>query len=323
MRLRIAALVLAAQVMAAPDAVLATSPAEAEAEALAQRAQSILDGSDRTDAALREVDAAIAESMRKRPNAHALVERARLTMIVERESKSSFVLARESLRRAEVIDPAYDRTYVLEAYVAMWLGDHRAALAALQKAEQLHSDDPWFKLNYAMFHQSEGRNAEANRLREEVLRSDTTNAGALSAARQQLQDYYLLMQDRPNFYRVYRLAAEKSPRNAYLHGDHAREAITAFADFDEGEAAARRALAIMDYPHARQTVSLALYGRWAAARRDHKDFTLVQHLLAVARAYDPDASMVPTCALKSPKLFFLRDALIALEARRDPSLHNC
>lgn len=304
-------------------ALCAANPTNPESEALAMRAQQILDGLDHSGARLAEADRAVAASLREQPNAHALVEQARLAMIHGGESPASFAAASDALRQAEALDDSYDRTHVVASYVALRTGDLKRAQESLAKARALNSADPWFKLNWALYYQTMRQEKPAIELQEEVVRSNTSNEGALRFAMTRLQEHYADVGDRGNAERMYRLAAAHWPDNAYVRGDFARDVMVHFADFDAGEKAAREALSIMDYPHARQSVSLALYGRWAAAKRDHAEMAVVGTLLDDARAYDPQARMVPTCALRSPKLFFLRDALMALEGKFDPSRRNC
>ena len=114
-----------------------------------------------------------------------------------------------------------------------------------------------------------------------------------------------------------------TPTNAALRGDYAQDDILTFLDFDAGERHSREALAIMDYPHARGTLSLALYGKWAAAKRDGKDPQTVSALLKVAQANDPGADYVPSCALDSPNLAFLKASLETLGMPRDNSRVSC
>jgi tetratricopeptide (TPR) repeat protein len=244
-------------------------------------------------------------------------------MIRGDESPASLGMAKDVLYVATATDPTYDRIYVLQSYVALRMNDVGTAGLALRKAEALHPTDPWFKLNYALYYDSLGQMDKALKMREEVVASGTSNEGALRTAMQDLEHHYMLVGDRPGTDRLYQKLVARWPNEAYVRGNYARSVITQFFDYDAGERAAKEALAIMDYPHARQTVSLALYGRWAAAKRDRKDFTLVRALLDKARAYDPHASMVPTCALESPRFVFLKDALLALEMGFDPTLHNC
>jgi tetratricopeptide (TPR) repeat protein len=302
---------------------IAAATVDPAAEVDAARAQALLDQSDPGPQQLAEAEAAIKASMEKGVNAHALVEGARLTMIRERESRSSLQSAGRSLRLATFTDPAYDRAFVVQAYVAMKLGDMPLAQRALHRAEELHSKDPWFKLNYAMYYERTGDMLHALKMREEIAESETRNPKALESALSELQQYYVATGDRAEMDRIQARMVSLWPGEAYVRGDYAREVATQFADFDAGERAAREALKLMDYPHARQTLSLALYGRWASAKRDRKDMSIVRSLLDAAQAYDPHAALVPTCSLQSPRLFFLRDALIALDARYDPTLHNC
>jgi hypothetical protein len=113
--------------------------------------------------------------------------------------------------------------------------------------------------------------------------------------------------------------------DAFIPGDYARGLMLHFQDFDAGERYARKALAMRDYPHARESLSLALYGKWAVAKRSGRDLTEVRALLDAAEANDPGAAHVPECALTWPPMKFLADSLDALgvKRRRDADTHDC
>ena len=115
------------------------------------------------------------------------------------------------------------------------------------------------------------------------------------------------------------------PGEAFIYGDTSRGLMTNFLDFDAGETYARKALSMRDYAHARQSLSLALYGKWAVAVKEGRDPAQVRALLAAAQANDPTARNVPTCALEYPPLRFVADGLQGLYRKnyRDPTLQNC
>jgi tetratricopeptide (TPR) repeat protein len=301
----------------------ANAVGDPSAEALAARAQALIDESPSSPQALAQAEESVKASLAKSMNAHALVESARLFLIRGDESPESLRVAETVLQTASALDTSYDRIYVLQGYVKLRQDDLAAAESSLRKAAMAGSTDPWLKLNYALYYDRVGLSQRAIQMREEVAASGTGNKKALAAALEMLQESYDARLDRPNSDRAYQRLVAMYPDDAYVRGDRARTLMTKWADFDAGERMAREALALMDYPHARQTVSLANYGRWAAAKRDRKDFALVRTLLDKARAYDPDASMVPTCALRSPQLVFVKDALFALQQRLDPSRINC
>jgi len=78
-------------------------------------------------------------------------------------------------------------------------------------------------------------------------------------------------------------------------------------------------------PHARQSLSLALYGKWVTAMREGRDPAQVRSLRAAAEKNDPGARNVPECALNFPPMKFVADALDGLgnARRRDPTQHDC
>jgi len=114
-----------------------------------------------------------------------------------------------------------------------------------------------------------------------------------------------------------------APNNAALYGDYARDVMIHWVDFDRGERLARKALSMRDYPHARQSISLALYGRWADAKRRGLPASEVAALYEAASRNDPGARMVPSCALEAPKLRFVSEAIEKIrQPGTEPEL-NC
>lgn len=307
--------------------VAAHAANESTAEDLASRAEKLLDEFEGDESVLTEADNAIAASLEKQARyPHALVEKARLILIKGRESPQSLQTAEQILQGARNNDFNYGRTYILQGYVYMKMGRLAEADQAFFTARRLASADPWFKLNYAEFLQQKGDFAGAQQYREELVASDATNRRALQSAHLALMKNYFTSQDRARadgaYAELVRLAPA-SPASAWVRGNYALDVILWFVDFDAGQRYAQEALAIMDYPHARQTLSLARYGKWAVAKRAGKDAAVVRALLKEAQENDPGARQVPACALEWPPLAFLKQNLEALGARPDSSRSNC
>jgi tetratricopeptide (TPR) repeat protein len=311
---------LAATILASIGLHAVGAPAanEPTAEDLASRAEKLLDQFEGNENVLTEAEKAITASLKKQPHySHAMVESARLTLMKGSESPESLQAAELMLQGARNNDFNYGRTYVFQGYVYMKMGNVGEASKAFFTARRLASTDPWFKANYADYLQLTGDIAGARKNREEFVASGVTNRRALTSAYMALLNAYLGADDRPKADGAYTELVRLSPTNAWIRGDYAREVILWFLDFDAGQRYAEEALAIMDYPHARATLSLARYGKWAAAKRARKDPKVVLALLKDAQANDPDARNVPSCALQWPPLAFVRQSLEALGARHD------
>lgn len=302
---------------------LHAAAAQPTAEDLAARAEALIDQYEGDPSRLAEAEKNIAASLEIGRNSHALVEKARLTLIRGAESPQSLQAAELLLQSAMNTDFDYGRTYVLQGYVYTKMGNLGAANQAFFKARRLAPTDPWFRVNYADYLQQMGDVAGARKYREELIASGTTNRKALGSAQSSLLNTYLIARDRPKADGTYAEIVRLAPANAWVRGDYAREVILWFVDFDAGQRHAEEALALMDYPHARQTLSLAHYGKWAAAKRDGKDPKIVLALLKEAQAYDPGAQLVPSCALDWAPLGFVKQSIDALGARSDKSRLNC
>jgi predicted Zn-dependent protease len=293
-------------------------------EDLASRAEKLIDQYQGDESQLAEAEKDIAAALEKQKFfSHAMVQKARLIMIRGKESPESLQAAERVLQGARNTNFDYGPTYVLQGYVYLKLDNFGEADKALFTAKRLVPNDPWFLLNYAALLDKRGNPEGAREYREKLVASGITNRKMLYAAQVPLWKFYVHTRNRAKADGSYNELVRLTPDNAYLRGDYAQDEILTFLDFDAGERHAREALAIMDYPHARGTLSLALYGKWAAAKRDGKDPKAVATLLKTAQANDPDASYVPPCALESSNLAFLEASLKTLGWPRDNSRLSC
>jgi len=326
MRLFKSTMLAALAVFAGLHSFAAEPSNESTAEELAARAEKLIDDYDGDGRLLAEAEKDIAASLEKHPlYSHALVEKARLTMIRGDESPQSLQAAELLLQSARNNDFDYGRTYVLQGYVYTKMGNWAEADRAFFKARRLAPGDPWFKVNYADFLEKMGNYEAARQNREEYVAAGSNNKKALYAAHRALWKAYA-HKDPAKAEASYAALVQLSPNppdSAWLRGDRAQSEILSYLDFDAGERYAREALSIMDYPHARGTLSLALYGKWAVAKRDGKDPDVVRKLLKDAQANDPDGKEIPACALRTESLEFVKKSLQTLGIPRDGSQRSC
>jgi len=215
--------------------------------------------------------------------------------------------------------------YVMQAYVYAKLDQiAESQQAAFNAKRRGGSSETWLLPYYIGFFDKYGPYDEATRYRELLANSGQSDP------KEAFDTHYALMKrylghDRAKADAEYNEMLKLQPDNAFIPGDYARHVIFGWRDFDASERLARQALAMKDYPHARQTLSLALYGKWVVAKRDGRSPDEVRALLAAAQANDPDGSQVPACALELPGLYFVADGLQALHLRlrRDPTQQNC
>ncbi len=167
-----------------------------------------------------------------------------------------------------------------------------------------------------------GQQREQIQYAEEAIATGTQNVKALVAAYEILATSPASRTDRTKADAYFAKAVAIQPGNAWVRGNHARNVIMHFGDFDSGEKLAREALAIMDYPHARQTLSLALYGRWALAMKEGEPLATREPLYEAAYRNDPGGRYLPECAMRWEPLSFVFEAVAAKGMQRR-DMHRC
>ena len=293
-------------------------PAVVEAAA---RAQQLIDAKQ-----YDEAEKLLDEALKKQRLSAALAQKARLVLIRGNESPEALKQAELLLQGSRNLDFDHVPAYVMQAYVYAKLdrlGD--AQQAAMNAKRRGGASETWLIPYYIGFFDKYGPYEEATRYRELLAKTGPTDPKVAFETHYALQQRYLMAQDRPRADAEYAEMLKLQPQNAFVPGDYARHVMLHFRDFDSGERLARQALAMKDYPHARQTLSLALYGKWAAAKQRQASPDELRALLKAAQAHDPDGSQVPECALEFPGLFYVRDTLqsLHLRMRRDPTQQNC
>jgi tetratricopeptide (TPR) repeat protein len=294
------------------------------AERLATQAEKILDTWSGQQEKIVEARKLIAEALKLDQNCgHAMVEQGR-SIIMERDIDPQTAQVSGALfKRASTLNPPYGRAFVLLGYLHTEMGQWPEAFAALTKADTLVPNDPWLKLNWGSYYaQSQGRTDKELQYAEQAIATGTKNVKALVAAYEILLKGQLNQRNREKADVYYAKAAEAQPGSAWVRGNYGRNVIMYFGDFDSGERLAREALAIMDYPHARQTLSLALYGRWALAVKEGKPLAASEPLYQVAYRNDPGGRSLPECAMSWKPLGFVFEA-VATKGIERRSMQRC
>ncbi len=290
--------------------------AKQEAEALASRAETLLNQWQGERGILIEADKAINDALSRDPaSAHAMVERARLLIMASSREDGRLLpqgaaAVAEVLEKAAKADPGFVRTYTLQGHFFTLEGRMNEAKKALEHADQLGSKDPWQALNWSAYWQKLGDEAKAVSYCDKALETGTSNVKALRAGWTCILDYYT--KQKPNLKRsdkAFLNLVKLNPESAFLRGDRAQALAVYFTEFDAAEKLARETIAISSYPHVRGTLSLALYAKWARAIFDNKDDETINALLNAAEEVDPEGSMLPSCAVNRPEFSFLRRAL--------------
>lgn len=175
--------------------------------------------------------------------------------------------ADKALGKALEIAPDYARAYVLQGHVYRLMGKPAQAKAALQKADQLGTDDPWLHLNWAALLLQENRQDEAVARYKKVL-ADNASARTNEAAQLGLIKYYKRNNRLGDADALYRANIATDAASAWAHGDYAGFLLCWGDDAEGAIVEATKALDLMDYGIARLTLAAALYRKWAALALD-------------------------------------------------------
>jgi Tfp pilus assembly protein PilF len=167
------------------------------------------------------------------------------------------------ISRALEIDPGFAEAFVLRGHLYYLMGRHQDAVAALTKAEQLGTSDPWLQNNWASLLIDERKYEEAARRYRAVIDSKTPNKKAIAAAFEGLTDYYKAQRRFDEADEIYRKQIEFEPTTAWTYGNYAKFLLCLRGDHDRSIVQAREALQIMDYGVARYWLASGLYKKWA------------------------------------------------------------
>jgi tetratricopeptide (TPR) repeat protein len=195
--------------------------------------------------------------------------------------------AERAILKAIQLDPADGYAYVLKGHLYTNLGRLAEAKAALSMADNVGTDSPWLKLNWAAIFELEGDFDRAAANYRDVIASGTTNRKALGSAYEDLAGYYLMKHQWVNADEVHRAHIKLEPTNAWARGNYASW-LANKGQFERAIPHAREALQLMDYGAARNTLAVALYGTWATMITAGKDPSQAQPYFDEAHQIRPD-----------------------------------
>lgn len=307
-------------------AASAENPRE-RAAMLASQAEKILNSYAGRQETLAQAQRLINEALALDPDSgHALVEQGRAILMSDPYrggySRQAVQASAKLFMRAAELKPPYGRGFVLLGHLYIETDAPALAHEALKRAEALVPDDPWLKLNWSQYYAKHGEFDKEAMYAEQAIATGTTNTKALKAAHSIAVKYALKNGDRKKADAAYAEMARIQSNDPWTRGNYARDVIMYFADFDAGERLAREALEIMDFGHARQTLSLALYGKWAQAVKDGKPAAAQDALYETANGNDPGGRQLPECATNSKSVGFVFEA-VAKKGIERQSMQRC
>jgi tetratricopeptide (TPR) repeat protein len=310
------AILLAASAMAAP-----LGAAEGGASDLARQAERLIDlghaDAKRLDEADRLIEAALSQDAK---STHALSQKARLTLV--RGTDDDGVKPAALMAAAGILNRAFFelrpdvRILALRGHVSLLLKDEMQAFRSLRQAETLDPDDPWMRL-YLAEYQRKTQQGDALANLEAAIRIGIPDLDEMKGAVDLALPSALVARDRAKADMFYQRQVALRPGNAFVHGNYALNVLMYFGDFEAGEKLAREAIGIADYPHARGTLSLALYGQWAQAVKEGKGPEVAERLFKAADANDPGGRQLPSCASAWKPTRFVFEALERKQIRRE------
>jgi tetratricopeptide (TPR) repeat protein len=297
-----------------------------KAEALTMEAAQLLDRWDGESEILETADKLLQEAMRLDPaSTHAMAEQARRVLLAGTEEEGvrpSALRTAEGLLNRALTDSPHPRVMALSGHLYNLLGQPQNVWKSLKPAERSLPNDPWVKLYWAEYYAAMHDQPSEIRYLEEAIAAGLANKRELRKALHTMLPYYIAFRMREKADAAYARIVAMDSTNPMIRGDFARGLILGFGDFETSARVAREALAMADFPHARQTLSLALYGRWAQAARDGKGPDVVERLYREATANDPDGRQLPSCLASYGPVEFVFERLAAKQFRID-QMHRC
>lgn len=273
---------------------LPPSPSEAAqndgATARLERATALLDSYRGDGSLLEQARQELDAILERNPDfAPAYREYARYCIMAGHISGKNFVpgaleAADAALRRAMEIDPDYSPAYVLGGHLYYLQGKPLQAKAALDRAEELGSTDPWLYLNRADILENDGDLETAGAIYRRILAGGSANPKVMEAAFSGLIGYYRAYHRDGEADRTYRELIAYAPDVAWSHGSYATFLLCRMNQPAEAVERFRIALAKMSYGIARVGLAAALYREWA--------FQAVEGEPAVAAALFEEAQSI-------------------------------
>ena len=171
--------------------------------------------------------------------------------------------AESSIKYALELDPDYADAYVLLSYLYIVQGNVSQARDALNKAEKIGTNSPWFNINRARLYDKIGNEKLAAKHYELVLQSDTTNKRAIHGAASGLATIYANSGMKEKTIEMHEKIIALEPESAWAWGNYATEILYRFGLIDEAIAKGEKALSLMNYGLARRNLAVAYCTKWA------------------------------------------------------------
>lgn len=214
-----------------------------------------------------------------------------------------------AINKAIALNPSYADAFVLRGHLYRLMNRHQDAVAALEKAQQLGTADPWLQNNWADLLIDEEKYDEAALRYRRVIDSNTRNKKAMTAAFEGLIRYYIKTANLDRADEMYRKQIAFEPDAAWSYGNYAQFLLCQRDNYEGSIARSREALQIMNYGVGRYWLASALYRKWAQSVSAGRVGEGTPSF-AEAQALHPNPNDIVAKAASCPPLSRIGEALI-------------
>lgn len=185
-----------------------------------------------------------------------------------RGSAEAFYEAEKLIRAAIEQDPDYADAYVLLGYVLSYKTSFEKAEAALLKAEELGTNNPWLHINfytlYKNFFQPELGCERIELARKMDIKLVSARDAMLQFATRCVSN------DEPveNVIAMHEARIANNPNEAFAYGAYGRYVLGATLDYERARELIHKALSLKNYGMARAYLSASYYTEWFLLKDD-------------------------------------------------------
>jgi tetratricopeptide (TPR) repeat protein len=184
-------------------------------------------------------------------------------IVSNKYAPGSLESAEATIREALAVAPQFAEGHIFLGHIQLQQRRLDDALASLQHAESLGTDDPSLDLNLARVYSALGKHREVQDRAQRVLDSNTATRNQKSAASSLLVDADTRAGESGAAVSRYEEQVRANPTNAWVRGEFAQYLSETLGRHDDAITEARKALEIMDYGVGRRILAMALYRKWA------------------------------------------------------------
>ena len=169
----------------------------------------------------------------------------------------------ELLLAALQIEPEYADAYVLMGHMYTAMGRTDEAEEALNRAEEIGTDNPWLDTNRASLLSELRRYRESLARYEAIIAKGPSHPRTYGSALSRASTLYTFFSELDKANETYLNMIEHEPKNPWVRSDYGRFLLHYYEDEDGAIEQAEDAIQILNYLDARVVLASALYTKWA------------------------------------------------------------